>query len=204
MTTSDSYKSIKYPATAVYKEKGSRFIAFAVPVQTIGEINSLLDDYRKKYHNARHYCYAYCLGSDRKTWRANDDGEPSGTAGKPILGQINSFGLTNIIIIVIRYFGGTLLGTSGLINAYRAAANDAIRNSEIIECTLKDYFIIEFPYSALNKVMKVIKEDNIGQSDHYFGLDSRIVISFRQSMKEKLFEKLSRIDGVKLSYLKTE
>jgi uncharacterized YigZ family protein len=203
MKTDDTYKTIKSVSQGIYKERGSRFIAVAIPVSSIDEIKALLEDYRKKYHDARHHCYAYLLGFERNIWRANDDGEPSGTAGKPILGQINSFGLTNILIIVIRYFGGILLGTGGLINAYKTATYESIKNSEIIECTLKDYYKIDFPYPAMNNVKKVLKDENIGQADQVYGLDCSILISFRISAKENILKKLSGIEDIKLTYIGT-
>jgi uncharacterized YigZ family protein len=199
----DTYKTIKVLSHGIYKEKGSRFISNALPVSSLDEIKFQLDDYRKKYHDARHNCFAYVLGYKRLTWRANDDGEPSGTAGRPILSQINSFGLTNILIIVTRYFGGTLLGTSGLINAYKTAANEAIRNSEIIDCTIKDYYKLEFQYPAMNDVMKVLKDENIGQTDQIFDLDCSIIVSFRISAKENILNKLSKIDDIKLTFIET-
>ena len=125
------------------------------------------------------------IGQERLTWRVNDDGEPSGTAGRPILGQINSFGLTNILIVVSRYFGGTLLGVSGLINAYKSAAFSAISNAEIIECTVKEFYEISYPYISMNDVMKILKEENVGQSDQSFDLECIIIINFRASIKDK-------------------
>ena len=130
----DTYKTIARTSEGLYKEKMSKFISFAVPVSTLDEVKENLEIYQKKYYDARHICWAYMLGHQRVDFRSNDNGEPSGTAGKPILGQINSFGLTNILIVVIRYFGGIKLGTSGLIVAYREAAAEAIRANEIIEC----------------------------------------------------------------------
>jgi uncharacterized YigZ family protein len=203
MNTIDTYKTVKALSTGVYKEKGSRFIAFALPVTSLEEIKYQVDDFRKKYHDARHHCYAYMLGFERKDWRANDDGEPSGTAGRPILGQINAYELTNILIIVIRYFGGTLLGTSGLINAYKIAAREALNNSKIIECTLKEYYLIEFPYSSMNGVMKILKDENTDQTDQNFALDCSVKISFRLSAKDTILKKLSGIEDIRLTYLET-
>src|SRR5665647_1118221 len=151
---SDTYKTIKSTSQGIYKEKGSRFLAFAFPVSDQEEIKPIIDKIRKEHHEARHHCYAYMIGHDRTIWRVNDDGEPSGTAGRPILGQINSFRLTNILIVVSRYFGGTLLGVSGLINAYRSASASAIKNAEIIECTLQEIYEITYPYVSMNDVMK--------------------------------------------------
>jgi uncharacterized YigZ family protein len=203
MQPDDTYKTIKSLSSGIFKDRGSRFIAFAIPVTALEDIKPVLDDYRKKYHDARHHCYAYVLGSERTLWRANDDGEPSGTAGKPILGQINSAELTNILIVVIRYFGGTLLGTSGLINAYKTAAHEAITNSEIIELTLKDFYKIDFPYEAMNDVMKVLKDENITQTDQVFDLNCSIIVSFRLSVKENIIKKLDAIEHLKLNYLGT-
>jgi putative IMPACT (imprinted ancient) family translation regulator len=143
------------------------------------------------------------IGYERIIWRVNDDGEPSGTAGRPILGQINSFGLTNIIIIVSRYFGGTLLGVSGLINAYRSAAVSAIQNAELTERTVLEYYEITYPYISMNDVMRIIKEENIGQSKQSFDLECCILLNFRVSVKEKVLNRLSRIDGLKYRYIET-
>jgi len=200
---SDLYKTILSESKGLYKEKGSRFIAFAHPVSGVDEIKVLIEDNKKEYHDARHHCYAYMLGSDRLVWRANDDGEPSGTAGKPILGQINSAGLTNILIIVIRYFGGTLLGVSGLINAYRSSAADAIANAEIIEKTLHEFFEITFPYGSMNDVMKILKEENAGQAGQHFELDCRMIIDFRSAATEKILGRLSRIEGLQYRHRET-
>jgi len=201
---SDSYYTIKSASVGIYKEKGSRFIAYACPVTDTGEIKQITDKIRKEHHEARHHCFAYMIGKDRNIWRVNDDGEPSGTAGRPILGQINSSGLTNILIIVSRYFGGTLLGVSGLINAYRSAAASAIENAEIIECTVKNYYEITFPYLSMNDVMKILKEEEIEQSEHIFELECKINISFRASSRDKIMERFDRVKGLKYLQLKTE
>jgi len=200
---SDTYKTIKSPAEGIYKEKGSRFIALATPVSDPEEIKPIIDKIRKEHHEARHHCYAYMMGQERKLWRVNDDGEPSGTGGRPILGQINSNGLTNILIVVTRYFGGTLLGVSGLINAYKTAAAEAIGNAEIVERLLQHYYEITFPYACMNDVMKILKEENIGQSGQSFNLECRIILNFRASMKDRILSRLSRIEGVKSSYIET-
>ncbi len=200
---SDTYLTVKAFSQGVYKEKGSRFIAQAYPVSNQDEIKPIIDRIRKEHHDARHHCFAWMLGQERLLWRINDDGEPSGTAGKPILGQINSFGLTNILIVVSRYFGGTLLGVSGLINAYRSAAESAINNSEIIELTIHDFFEIIYPYSSMNDVMRILKEHDIGQSDQKFDLDCRININFRVSAREQILNRLSRIEGLTYRHLGT-
>jgi uncharacterized YigZ family protein len=200
----DTYKTIGAVSQGLFKDKGSRFISFAYPVRSVEEIKPIIDKIRKDYHDARHHCYAYLIGYDNNTWRVNDDGEPSGTGGKPILGQIKSFGLTNILIVVVRYFGGTLLGVSGLINAYRAAATDALNNANIIDGTIQDTYCLNFQYNLMNNVMKVLKEDNINQHDQKFELDCSLKISFRISAREIILDKLSRIEGLRLTYVCTE
>jgi uncharacterized YigZ family protein len=167
------------------------------------EVKPIIEAYKKEFHDARHHCYAYLIGQDRNLWRVNDDGEPSGTAGKPILGQINSHGLTNILVVVIRYFGGTLLGVSGLINAYRMAAAEAINNANIIECTVKEYYLVKFPYSSMNDVMKILKDENIIQYDQVFEMNCSIKINFRLSIKGIILKRLSGVKNLAIQYLET-
>ena len=198
-----SYKTIKHQSRGDYKEKGSHFVAKAYPVTEIAEIKVILEGIRKENHEARHHCYAYMLGNERITWRINDDGEPSGTAGRPILGQINSYGLTNILIVVSRYFGGTLLGVSGLINAYKLAAASAIEHSEIIEETIHDFYEITFPYTSMNQVMKILKEEEIKHSANAIDLTCNMQLSFVVSKREKILKRFERIEGVKWQYIKT-
>ena len=198
-----SYKTINSPSQGLYKEKGSRFIAFAYPVSDQEAIKPIIDMIRKEHHEARHHSYAYMLGQERINWRTNDDGEPSGTAGRPILGQINSFGLTNILIIVSRYFGGALLGVSGLINAYRSAAASALQNAEIIDCTLQEFYEITYPFNSMNDVMKILKEEMIGQADQSFDLECRIKVNFRASARERILTRFSRIEGLNYKFLET-
>ena len=198
---SDSYKTIKSFSQGIFRDRGSRFIANAYPVSDPESVKPIVDGLRKEFHDARHHCYSYMIGHERTVWRVNDDGEPSGTAGKPILGQINSHGLTNVLIVVIRYFGGTLLGVPGLINAYRSAAAEAISGAEIIECTVQDYYEITFPYSSMNDVMKILKDEAAGQSDQTFDLECRMIINFRLVSQEKIIGRLSRIDGLKMRFL---
>ena len=198
---SDTYKTIRSFSTGLYKDKGSRFISFAMPFSYPEQAKPIIDKIRKEHHEARHHCFAYMIGAERLIWRTNDDGEPSGTAGKPILGQINSHGLTNILIAVSRYFGGTLLGVSGLINAYRSAALSAIENAEIIEETLHEIHEITYPYENMNDVMKVLKEEGIDQSDQKFDLECRIRISIRVSSSDKVLARLSRINSLTHIYI---
>jgi uncharacterized YigZ family protein len=204
MASPDTYRTIKSVSRGLFKEKGSKFISIAFPVRNEDEIKKLLDETRKEYHDARHHCYAYTLGKDGSDWRANDDGEPSGTGGKPILGQIKSFRVTNVLIIVPRYFGGTLLGTSGLINAYKTAAESALSNAEIIDHIIKQKCDLTFPYQAMNEVMKIIKDKGIVQTGHSFDLDCSVSIHFRSSDTEKIKAKFSRIEGVKIMLLEAE
>ena len=157
----DSYKTIKKISEGIYSEKRSKFLAFAIPVSSVEELKSYVEEYQKKYYDARHCCYAYMLGADRREFRANDNGEPSSTAGKPILGQINSNDLTDILVIVIRYFGGIKLGTPGLIVAYKSAAADAISQAEIIEKTVDEEVVFSFEFPFLNSVMRIVKEEGV-------------------------------------------
>jgi len=200
---SDTYKTIASTSQGLYKEKGSRFVSVAIPVSYQNEVKPIIDKIKKEHHEARHHCYAYMIGHERNNWRVNDDGEPSGTAGKPILGQINSFGLTNILIVVSRYFGGTLLGVSGLITAYRSAAASALQDAEKIEKIMQDYYEITYPYISMNDIMRMLKEDNIGQSQQSFDLECSILINFRVSAKEKVLTRLSRIEGLRYRYIET-
>jgi len=200
---SDIYKTIIGNSQGIYKEKGSRFISVAIPVSDQEQIKPIIDKIRKEHHDAKHHCYAYMLGHERLIWRINDDGEPSGTGGKPILGQINSHGLTNLIIVVSRYFGGTLLGVSGLLNAYKSAAASALANATVTEKTVNEYYELTFPFSSLKDVMKVLKEENLGQSEQLFDLECRLKLNFRFSVKEKVLNRFSRIEGLNYRYIDT-
>jgi len=194
--SSDTYKTIKAASTGSYKEKGSRFLASAFPVSEEVEIKAFLESVKKEHHDARHNCYAYVLGKDGSKWRANDDGEPSGTAGRPILGQIRSYGLTNVFIVVSRYFGGTLLGVSGLINAYKSAAGSALENAEVTDHIIMEFYEIKYPYNLMNDVMKILKEESVIQTDHNFELECIITINFRVASRERILDRLSRLEGL--------
>ena len=193
----DTYKTIARTSEGLYKEKMSKFISFAIPVSSLDEVKENLEKYQKEYYDARHVCWAYMLGHRRVDFRSNDNGEPSGTAGKPILGQINSFGLTNILIVVIRYFGGIKLGTSGLIVAYREAAAEAIRNNEIIECLVEDDVRIAFEYPFLNDVMRIVKEDNVTIISQYFNLDCDMTLRMRRSSIDYLRARLAKVESLR-------
>lgn len=201
MDTQDTYKTIKKISYGLYREKGSKFIALASPVSDEPEAKRIIDEVKKEHHDAKHHCYAYVLGKDEDVWRINDDGEPSGTAGRPILGQIKSFGLTNILIIVTRYFGGKLLGVSGLTIAYKTAARSALENASFIERVLSERYELKYPYSAMQNVMTLLKEYDIEQSEHVFDLTCKIVIQVRLSLKEDLLSRLSRIDDLTINHL---
>lgn len=195
----DTYLTVARLSEGLYKEKMSKFISFAVPVSTLDEVKEALARYQKEYYDARHVCWAYMLGAARTEFRANDNGEPSGTAGKPILGQINSFGLTNVLIVVVRYFGGIKLGTSGLIEAYRSAAAEAIRANEIIECLVEDDVRIFFEYPFMNDVMRIVKEENVTIISQYFDLDCDMTLRQRRTMLPRLRERLSKVESLRFA-----
>jgi len=195
---SDTYKTISGITAGIYKEKGSKFLSFAIPVHNAEDVKELVKNYRKEYYDARHVCYAYMIGSERKEWRANDDGEPSGTAGRPIIGQINSRELTNILVIVVRYFGGILLGTGGLVTAYKEATADALELSEIIEKTVDCQFTIHFDYILMNDVMHAVKEYNAMILSQSYDTDCFMALSIRMQDADTLIGKLHKISGLKV------
>ena len=195
----DLYKTIKEKAEGTYSEKRSKFLAFAIPVSTVDEVKQLVAEYQKKYYDARHVCYAYMLGAERTEFRTNDNGEPSGTAGKPILGQINSNELTNILIIVVRYFGGIKLGTSGLIIAYRMAAAEAINAAEIIEKTIDEDVTFMFEYPLMNDVMKVVKDLEPEIVSQQFDMDCQMTLRIRKGEMERLKERLEKIETLRIT-----
>lgn len=190
---SDTYLTIQDKSEGIYTEKRSKFLAFAHPVETIDEIKDLLTDYKKKYYDARHVCYAYMLGPERTDFRVNDDGEPSSTAGKPILGQINSRELTDILVVVIRYFGGVKLGTSGLIVAYREAAAEALSAATVIEKTIEETVTFTFPYVMMNSVMRVVKELNPRIVEQKYDETCIITLAIKRSMAPMLEERLNKL-----------
>lgn len=194
----DTYRTIRDLSEGYYTEKRSRFLSFALPVRTPDEVKTQVDAYRKKYYDARHVCWAYMLGPDRTAFRANDDGEPSSTAGKPILGQINSNNLTDILIIVVRYFGGIELGTSGLIVAYRTAAAEAIAAARIEERTIDETITITFEYPHLNSVMRIVKEDKPDVLTQSFELTCEMTLRIRQSRMDALKSRLLKVDSLRI------
>jgi uncharacterized YigZ family protein len=181
---SDLFRTIASPSQAQYKEKMSRFLAFVHPVKDVEEAKGIVKDYQNKYHDARHVCWAYMLGPAREVWQLNDNGEPSGTAGKPILGQINSFELTDVVAIVVRYFGGIKLGTSGLIAAYREATRLALEEAEIIECHETVDLEVVFSYIAMNDIMKVVKNMNLQIISQEFDNTCKMILRVRKDHEE--------------------
>jgi uncharacterized YigZ family protein len=199
MEQGDTFITISEPSTGIYKEKKSKFLSFAYPVFTEDDIKKHLIDLKKEFFDARHHCFAYVLGIKRDIYRSSDDNEPSGTAGKPIMGQINSFRLTNILVVVVRYFGGTLLGTGGLVKAYGNAAADVLRNSVLVEKTINTIFNLSFDYGVMNNVMQIIKEENLEQLNQNFDLKCKIVLSVRNSKIKMIRKKFSIIKTVELN-----
>ena len=193
----DTYKTITGLSESIYTEKRSKFIAIALPVRTLEEVKEQLDIYQKKYYDARHVCYAYMLGADRKNFRANDNGEPSGTAGKPILGQINSKELTDVLVIVVRYFGGIKLGTSGLIVAYRTAAAQALEEAEVVEKTVDEEVSFAFEYPFMNDVMRIVKEDSPEIVNQSYDMDCFMCLRIRKSEMPRLRARLEKVETLR-------
>jgi len=192
----DTYQTIEAPAEGIYKEKGSKFIAKAYPVKSDEQVKVILEQVKEDFHDARHHCYAYILGPTGNRWRANDDGEPSGTAGKPIHGQLLSFNLTNILVVVIRYFGGTKLGVSGLINAYKTATHDALSNAKIITRTVDAIYKVTFSYSMMNEAMRLVKELNLQIVEQHFDNTCTIKLRVRRSIESEFLSRCSKIEGL--------
>ena len=190
----DTYRTITKTVTSTITEKRSKFIAYVHHVTTTEEVKTIITRYKKEYYDARHVCWAYMIGSEEKEFRANDDGEPSGTAGKPILGQIRSNELTNILIVVIRYFGGVKLGTSGLIAAYKTAAAEALQQAEIVEQTINETIKIHFEYPFLNDVMKIVKEEAPTILSQTFDMQCDMTLSIRKKEIEKLRNRLQKVE----------
>ncbi|TPE44616.1 IMPACT family protein [Pontibacter mangrovi] len=197
----DTYRTIEAPAEGLYKEKGSKFIALAYPVYSEEEVKEVLAELRKKYYDARHHCYAYILGADQSRYRANDDGEPNHSAGDPILGQIRSAGLSNVLVVVVRYFGGTKLGVSGLINAYKVSTAEALAAAVVVEKHETALLQAHYAYPQMNDVMSLVKEHDLSVRDQQFELDCRLTLEVRRSMQEEITAKLQDIEGVEVSVL---
>ena len=190
----DTYKSIAAPSEGLYKDLGSRFIALAYPVETEEEVKSIVDALKKKYHDARHHCYAYRLGLDGARFRANDDGEPSGSAGRPILGQIDSVGLSDVLVVVVRWFGGIKLGIPGLIRAYKTATADALAQAQVVEKVAGENWRLDFGYLSMNGVMKAVKDLGLPQKDQQFGERCTMTVRVRLSAREDFLARMSDIN----------
>ena len=195
----DTYRTIAAPSEGEFRDRGSKFFAYAFPVYSEEDWQAALEEVKKAHPKARHYCYAFRLGLDRNNFRANDDGEPSGTAGRPILGQFDSFGLTNVFTVVVRYFGGTLLGASGLINAYRTSTAAALDNAEIIEKTVEDIYQINFDYAIMSQVMNAVKKLELEMVRQDFGNTALMEVAIRQGEKTEIIRQLrSMISGIRI------
>lgn len=196
---SDLFYTIESLSEAIFREKMSRFLSFALPVKTAEEARDVIKRYQNEYHDARHVCWAYMIGPQRTEYQLNDNGEPSGTAGKPILGQINSYNLTDVVIIVVRYFGGIKLGTSGLIAAYREAARMAIEAADIVECHDMAQLEFTFPYLSMNDVMKIVKSTDVRIISQQFDNSCSMVLETRKDFFDSIYQRLLGVDGVTLS-----
>ncbi|MCH7400635.1 YigZ family protein [Belliella kenyensis] len=192
----DTYLTLSHTSEGLYKEKGSKFLSFAFPVSDEDEIKEHLETLKKQYYDARHHCYAYIIGSEQEKFRANDDGEPNHSAGDPILGQIRSNQLTNTLIVVIRYFGGTKLGVGGLVSAYKTAAAEAISNNEIIEEIVKSKYKLQFDYIAMNDVMKLVKELELDILDQHFDNTCLLTLGVRKKLIDQFESKIEDLDLV--------
>ncbi|OJV21454.1 MAG: YigZ family protein [Bacteroidetes bacterium 41-46] len=193
INSSDSYKSISQPSTGIYKELGSKFLSFAYPVANEEEVKEIIATLRKEYHDARHHCFAYRIGSEGEHWRANDDGEPSSSAGKPILGQLLSFGVSDVLIVVVRYFGGTKLGVPGLIRAYRSAAADALSNADVVEKIAGREIGFTFEYLKMNDVMKLLRDFSAEILEQDFDNFCKIRIRVRRGNYERFIAEISEL-----------
>lgn len=203
MLFEDTYKTISKPSEGIYKDKGSKFIALAFPVKDEEDVREMLAKVQKRYHDARHHCYAYRLGFDKLVYRINDDGEPAGTAGKPIFGQFLSNDLTNILVVVVRYFGGTKLGISGLIKAYKTATIEALKEEFFITKKVWDIYEVNFDYLQMNEVMKILKEEGINQLDQRFDLECMVKFSVRKKFTNDIYDRFSKIKNLRITYLRT-
>lgn len=200
MLFDDTYLTITQPAEAVFRDRGSKFLAFAYPIRTESEIKEIVVQLKSEHPKANHHCWAMRLSPDRSVFRVNDDGEPSGTAGRPILNVLLSKNLTNILVVVVRYFGGTLLGVPGLINAYKSATEMALAEANITEQTVKDIYTIDFEYLQINEVMKIVKDDQLTVLNQHFDNNCSITVAIRKMQVNQTLNKLENIAGVKAKF----
>ncbi|MDY0904907.1 YigZ family protein [Pedobacter sp. CFBP9032] len=203
MLFDDSYKTIEDTAQGIFRDKGSKFLGYIYPIRSEAEVKPILLKLRAEHGKANHFCYAYRLTPDRSVFRVNDDGEPSGTAGRPILNCLLSEDITNVLIVVVRYFGGTLLGVPGLINAYKNASVEAIKECKIITKTVNDVYELSFDYLQMNEVMKLIKDENLQILAQQFDTDCTIKFEVRKSYLNQVLGRFDKITGIKLKYLET-
>ena len=192
----DTYRTLEKPAEGIFRDRNSRFLAFGFPVEHTEQVQEILTLIRKKYHDARHHCYAYRMGVEQESYKISDDGEPSGTAGKPIYNQLLANNLTNLLVIVVRYFGGTLLGTGGLINAYKSATSEMLSKASIVERFIEDTFRLTFSYDKMNAVLKALREENLVPGKPFCDAECSMLVPVRRSLSEHLFQKLSGIPGL--------
>ena len=201
MLFSDEYKTIEAPSAGSFRDKGSRFLSFAFPANSENEVKLQLDKLHKQYYDATHHCYAYRLGFDKSAFRINDDGEPSGTAGRPIYGQILSHDLTNVLVVVVRYYGGTNLGVPGLINAYKTASHEALSVAPIITRTVKEVYEVKFKYEMMNDVMKIVKDELLELVNNEFGTECVIQVAVKHSKAMHVSGRFLKIKGLTTNYL---
>ncbi|MFN4145983.1 MAG: IMPACT family protein [Runella sp.] len=203
MLFDDTYRTIAAPAEGLFRDRGSKFLAFAYPIGGELESKNWLLRLRELHPKANHHCYAYRLGLDRTHFRLSDDGEPSGSAGRPILNTLYAHDLTNVLVVVVRYFGGTLLGVPGLINAYKTATQEALQNAKIIEKSVEDVYDIRFDYQQMNEVMKIIKALELPLTHQVFDNECSITLNIRKTLLNQAIERLEKIDSISIKYLKT-
>ena len=196
MLFEDTYRTIDKPTEGLFRDRGSKFLAFAYPINTENDIKPLLTQLKAEHSKANHHCWAMRLGIDRSVFRINDDGEPSGTAGRPILNTLLSRNITNVLVVVVRYFGGTLLGVPGLINAYKVATEEALNNATVVEKTLNDIYTIQFDYQQMNDVMRIVKEDNLILMDQQFDNNCVVKVGIRRMQVNQSIAKFEKIAGV--------
>lgn len=199
----DTYLTIQEPFEGIFRDKGSKFIAYAYPFLDENKLKEIILELKSLHPKARHHCWAYRLSPDRTVFRVNDDGEPSGTAGRPILNVLLSKDVTNILIVVVRYFGGTLLGVPGLINAYKTAAQEALANAVIVERTVNDVYQVDFDYLVMNDVMRVIKDENLSVLNQQFDNSCTMLVEMRKMQVNTFIQKMEKIEGAKITYLRT-
>lgn len=200
MLFDDTYQTIEKPTESIFRDRGSKFLGFAYPINSENDIKGIVAQLKAEHPKANHHCWAMRLGTERSVYRVNDDGEPSGTAGRPILNILLSKDVTNILVVVVRYFGGTLLGVPGLINAYKVATEEALKLATIVPKTVNDVYTISFDYLQMNDVMRIVKEDNLNILQQQFDNDCSIKLSIRKMQVEQALGKLYKVNGVKVTY----